>query len=75
MLITKDKQYAKWITSISRKFRQYQLKAAVKVNCEMLKFYWEIGRDISNLSAQNTYGSDFYKNISSDLKQALPDVK
>lgn len=75
ILMTNNQQYAEWITSISRKFRQYQLKAAVKVNCEMLKFYWEIGRDISNLSAQNTYGSDFYKNISSDLKQALPDVK
>ena len=75
MPIKSDEEYLSWIESVSRKFRQFQLKAAVKVNSEMLGFYWEFGRDISALSVQNKYGSQFYKKISDDLKKYLPDVK
>ena len=38
-LIKIDEEYAKWISDISKRFRQSQLKAAVKVNDEMLRFY------------------------------------
>ena len=38
--------YKQRVQSLSRKFRQSQIKAAVKVNRKMLAFYWELGRDI-----------------------------
>ena len=41
-LIKSDTKYKKWIQDISKRFRQSQLKAAVKVNSEMLRFYWEL---------------------------------
>ena len=34
------------------RYRQSQIKAAVKVNTEMLKFYWNLGRDIVTLKAE-----------------------
>ena len=37
-----------------------QIKAAVKVNNEMLRFYWELGKDIEEKQADNKYGSKFY---------------
>lgn len=74
-LIKTDARYREWIKDVSKRFRQSQLKAAVKVNSEMLKFYWELGRDISILSAESEYGSGFYNAISNDLRDVFPDIK
>ena len=74
-LIKTDENYRNWIKDISRRFRQSQLKAAVKVNSEMLRFYWGLGRDISFMSEKAEYGSGFYNAISSDLKDVFPTVK
>ena len=41
-----DKEYAQWVKSLVAKYRQSQVKAAVKVNTEVLRFYWELGKDI-----------------------------
>lgn len=74
-LIKRDSEYKNWIIDISKRFRQCQIKASIKVNSEMLRFYWALGRDIVELSDKNCYGSDFYRTLSSDLKDIFPDVK
>ena len=38
-----DKEYLEWIAELSQRYRQSQIKAAVKVNSEMLRFYWTMG--------------------------------
>lgn len=73
-LIKENASYRKWIRDVSKRFRQSQIKAAVKVNDELLRFYWSLGRDISQMSIEAKYGSRFYKTISSDLKDTFPDV-
>ena len=74
-LIKIDTEYKNWITEISNRFRQTQIKAAVKTNSDMLRFYWSLGRDIVGMSEKNNYGSGFYKTISVDLKDIFPDIK
>ena len=74
-LIKSDERYRNWIKDVSKRFKQSQLKAAVKVNSEMLRFYWELGKDISIMSKEAGYGSNFYKTISSDLKDIFPDIR
>lgn len=66
-----DKEYAQWVKSLVAKYRQSQVKAAVKVNTEVLRFYWELGQDIVERDAENQYGSRFYASLSRDLKEAL----
>ena len=66
-----DKDYLSWIKELSSRYRRGQIKAAVKVNEEMLRFYWELGRDIVEHDAENKYGSSFYTNLSRDLRNAL----
>ena len=73
-LIKVDNDYKKWISEISKRFKQSQIKASVKANSEMLRFYWSLGRDIVEMSEKNGYGSGFYKTLSSDLKDIFPDV-
>lgn len=73
-LLSSNFDYRTWIQEVSNRFKKSQLKAAVKVNDEMLRFYWSLGRDISHMSEQTKYGSAFYKAVSSDLKDMFPDV-
>lgn len=74
-LIKIDKNYAKWIEGLSSRFRNMQIKAATKVNQEMLMFYWSLGKDIVEMNAEGTWGSGLLKNLSLDLKERLPDSK
>ena len=66
-----DKEYYDWVTELSNRYRQSQIKAAVRVNDEMLKFYWSVGKDIAERQFENKYGSHFYENLSRDLSSAL----
>ena len=67
-----DKDYLQWVKELCMRYRQSQIKAAVKVNTEMLKFYWSLGRDIVTLKAEDRWGSKFFHNLSRDLKEANP---
>lgn len=70
-LIKNDKEYVAWIAELSKRYRQSQIKAAIKVNSEMLKFYWSVGKDISERQFDNKYGTHFYENLSRDLYAEL----
>ena len=74
-LIKQDDSYRNWIQEVSKRFRQSQLKAAIKVNSEMLRFYWILGRDMDAKKESYTWGSRFYDQVSKDLSDELPDVK
>lgn len=67
-----DKDYTQWVKELSLRYRRSQIKAAVKVNQEMLIFYWELGRDIVEMKAESRWGSGFMKNLSRDLKEVNP---
>ena len=41
----------------------------------MLRFYWNLGRDIASMVNYADYGSKFYKKLSTDLPKELLDVK
>lgn len=70
-----DPQYKAWIRAVSDRFRQSRLEAAVKVNEEMLRFYWFLGRDISSMGLEAKYGTRFYHSVSADLQENLPDIR
>lgn len=74
-LIKSDAEYSRWIQELKERYRCSQIKAAVSVNQEMLRLYWSIGRDIVALDAENRYGVGFYKQLSQDLKDAIPEAK
>ena len=74
-LIKTDTSYAEWIKSLSLRFRQSQIKAAVKVNSELIQFYWELGRDIVELKAEERWKQNFWESLSNDLQASLPGVK
>lgn len=74
-LIKTDTEYSRWIQELKEGYRSSQIKAATQVNGEMLRFYWSLGRDIVARDAENVYGSGFYRNLSQDLKAAIPEAE
>ena len=73
--VISDPEYKNWIGQLTNRYRAAQIKAAVAVNSEMLRFYWGLGRDIVDMQSENNYGSKFFENLSRDLKEAIPDAK
>lgn len=68
-------EYKDWIRSISERYRQCQIKAAVSVNRELISFYWSLGQEIVQREGEKKYGSGFYTALSKDLKELIPGVK
>lgn len=69
-----DHDYSDWLVDLSKRYRASQIKAAIAVNEELLKFYWSLGRDIVERRAENKYGKGFFNTLSRDLKAALPEA-
>ena len=70
-----NRQYREWVKSLKAKIRRAQAKAAVRVNVEFLRLYWEMGRDISEKRMEAEYGSGFFGNLSRDLKNEFPGME
>ena len=68
-----DEGYVQWMADIKQRYRQSQVKAAVRVNTAMLEFYWSLGRDMVELRAESKWGSGFFDQLSLDLKTAFPE--
>ena len=67
-----DKDYSRWVEDLSVRYRQSQIKAAVRVNRELLKYYWELGRDIEEMHVEERWGQSVIKNLSVDLQLKNP---
>ena len=73
--LIKDTDYSVWLKELKNKVRLVQIKAAVKVNSELLQFYWELGADIVEKQATAKWGDGFLSNLSHDLMAEFPDIK
>lgn len=69
-----DKDYLHFLNDLKGRLHQAQMKAALAVNLEQLKFYWETGKTIAKLQKTKSWGSKFLQQLSHDLKAALPEM-
>lgn len=74
-LMLLDKEYKNWIHELGERYRKSQIKAAIRVNNEMLFFYWSIGKDITDKRASSKWGTRFFQNMSMDLMDMIPNAK
>ena len=75
MLRENNEQYFRWISDLKQKIQQSQIKAAIQVNSALIEMYWDLGKEISERSFENTYGSGFFKQLSQDLRNEFPEIK
>ncbi len=69
-----DPGYYAWIEQVKLRYHASQTKAAIRVNTEMLQFYWELGRDIVCMKAEQKWGAKVVQQISLDLRTSFPNV-
>lgn len=70
-----DIDYVRWIHNVKERFRNAQIKAAVKVNSEQLLFNWQLGRDLVVRKSEEKWGRGIVEQLSLDLQHEFPDVK
>ena len=70
-----DQEYMQWLGEIKARYRNTQIKAAVKVNAEQLLFNWQLGRDLVMRKAEEKWGSGIVEQVSLDLQTAFPESK
>lgn len=73
--IVKDSEYTQWIARVADGFMRCRVQATMRVNSELLQFYWSIGHDIDSRQMDNRYGSQFYANASRDIRSRLGHTK
>lgn len=70
-----DQEYVLWLNEIKARYRNAQIKAAVKVNAEQLLFNWQLGRDLVMRKAEERWGSGIVEQVSLDLQAEFPGSK
>ncbi len=73
--IKTDNDYKIWLAELKHRIRQSQIKAAVKVNTELIRMYWELGQDIVEKQSESRWGKGFFNELSRDLKETFPDME
>ncbi len=74
-IIKSNADYKQWLIDLKKRIKQSQLKAAVKVNFELISLYWSMGKDIVEKQKDSRYGDSLIKQLSQDLKAEFPDMK
>ncbi len=67
------REYASWLKDVKLRYRQAQVKAAIKVNTELLQFYWQLGKDIVAMHIEGQWGKGVMKQLSLDLRAEFPE--
>lgn len=70
-----DREYKQWLRDIKSRYRNAQIKAALKVNAEQLLFNWQLGRDLVERKAVEKWGTGVVEQLSLDLQAAFPESK
>ncbi|MFW9872784.1 MAG: YhcG family protein [Candidatus Thorarchaeota archaeon] len=67
--------YKDFLSDLKEKIRSSQLKAVVKVNQELIKLYFEIGKKIVKKQSQDKWGSKVIEKLCKDLQNSFPGIK
>ncbi|MDR0437463.1 MAG: PDDEXK nuclease domain-containing protein [Bacteroidales bacterium] len=70
-----NSEYRLWLIVLKLRIRQSQIKAAVRVNEELLRLYWSMGHDIVVRQMETTWGSGFLQKLSRDLRSEFNEIK
>ena len=62
-----------FITSIKEKIRLVQYEALKEVNTQLIRLYWEIGRDISERQVES-WGKSIVTVLSKELQKEFPGI-
>jgi hypothetical protein len=51
-----DSEYRNFLTNIKNRLKRAQIKAALAANSELIKFYWELGKELIEKQKELKWG-------------------
>ena len=66
--------YAPLLADLKARVRAAQLRAAVAVNRELIRLYWDIGKIIAEAQKSKGYGKQVVERLAEDLAAAFPQM-
>lgn len=70
-----NSDYKLWLQAIKSQIHSAQIKAALKVNAELINLYWQLGSEIVQKDTLATWGDSWLHQLSRDLTIEFPDIK
>ena len=67
--------YAAWLADLKARIHSAQQRATLAVNRELVRLYWQIGRDILDRQHREGWGAKVIERLAQDLRNAFPDMK
>ncbi len=71
----RNREYLNWVQNLKNKIGRAQIKAAISVNSELIKLYWEIGKELFQKQKENKWGEAIVAELSKDLSHEFPNIK
>lgn len=75
MTLASDSEFKSWVSQLKNDIRSAQVKAAIKVNTELLRLYWHMGADICEKQKSVSWGDGWLKELSRELMAEFRDMK
>jgi len=67
--------YGRTLADIKERIRASQIRALTKVNEELVRLYWDIGRILVQKKILEGYGAGVLKRISDDIRKVNPELR
>lgn len=68
-------EYANTLADLKNRIREAQIKAAVAVNRELIRLYWNIGKIIAEKQEKNGWGTSVIEKLAKDIQNESPGVE
>ena len=75
MTMASNSEFKSWVSQLKQDIRSAQIRAAIKVNTELLRLYWRMGADIYEKQKSASWGDGWLKELSRELMTEFPDMK
>ena len=75
MTMASNSDFKSWVSQLKQDIRSAQIRAAIKVNTELLRLYWRMGADICEKQKSASWGDGWLKELSRELMDEFPDMK
>jgi predicted nuclease of restriction endonuclease-like (RecB) superfamily len=69
------REYSAFLDAVKADIIQSQLRTMQTLNKELVMLYWRIGRNLSEKSQKEGWGSKVIETLARDIKIAFPDLK
>lgn len=70
-----NREYFAWLAEIKAKIHSVQIRVALAASRELLLFYWDLGKSISEKQNSSKWGDKVITSLSADLRNDFPDIQ